>query len=118
MDENPSIVGLTIQWAGIVLVMVLSGLLTQSIRCRYLDYWTAGWSCLTLSLSAKLLGFILPIPSKSIFYGLYFLTGYAAGFLFVAGCRNFASGTTITSRAVLPRRQSRPVSRLTTLPSR
>jgi diguanylate cyclase (GGDEF)-like protein len=98
VDESSSIVGLTIQWAGIVLVMVLSGLLTQSIRRRYLDYWTAGWSCLTLSLSALLIAFILPVQAKAIFYGLYVFTEYAAGFLFVAGCRNLASGTMITSR--------------------
>jgi GGDEF domain-containing protein len=98
VDENSSIVGLTIQWAGIALVMVLTGLLTQSIRRRYLDYWTAGWSCLTLSLSALLIGFILPIRAKSIFFGLYFFTEYAACFFFVAGCRNLASGTIVTSR--------------------
>jgi len=89
-----SIVGLGIQWAGIFLVAILSVLLTRSIRRDFFDYWTLGWCCLALALSALLLAFCLPVNLK-VCYAIYCLGEYAFGYLFVCGCRNFASGVKI-----------------------
>jgi diguanylate cyclase (GGDEF)-like protein len=92
-----SIVGLGIQWAGIFLVAILSFLLTRSIRRDFFDYWTLGWGCLALGLSFLLIAFCLPVNPK-VCYAFYFLGEYAFGYLFLCGCRNFASGETIRGR--------------------
>jgi diguanylate cyclase (GGDEF)-like protein len=94
--EN-SIVGLAIQFAGIVLVAVLCFLLTRAIRRRFLYYWTIGWTCLAFALFALLIAFWIVGHSKTL-YTLYFFGEYAFGCLLVAGCRNHANGVQLTKR--------------------
>ena len=96
-DHEASVVGLTVQWGGIAIVTLLSFLMAQSVRRRFMDYWTLGWACLTLSLTSLLIALSLPVPPK-IFYTIYFAAGYAFAYLVVAGCRNHAHGARVARR--------------------
>src|SRR6185503_17398847 len=96
-SDNLSIIGLTIQCAGILLVTILSFFMTRSFRRAFLDYWTAGWIALSVALLSLSVAFRLPSLSK-LYYSIYFLGEYAFGYLFVAGCRNYASGAQLTRR--------------------
>jgi diguanylate cyclase (GGDEF)-like protein len=99
VNHEIGIVGLTVQWGGIAIVTILLFLMAQSLRRRYLEYWTLGWACLTLSLTSLLIAFGLPVPPKA-FYTVYFFGAYLFAYLFVAGCRNYAHGEELTpSRA-------------------
>jgi diguanylate cyclase (GGDEF)-like protein len=84
-------VGLAIQCVGILLITLLSFFMRSSIRTLSLKYWTAGWTCLSVSLTSLLIGFNMG-GSQKFFYTLYFFGEYAFGLLFVAGCRYSASG--------------------------
>ncbi|HEV3258167.1 MAG TPA: GGDEF domain-containing protein [Gemmataceae bacterium] len=96
-DHEASVVGLTVQWGGIAIVTLLSFLMAQSVRRRFVDYWTLGWACLSLSLTSLLIAVSLPEPPK-IFYMVYFFAEYAFAYLFVAGCRNHAHGAHVSRR--------------------
>jgi diguanylate cyclase (GGDEF)-like protein len=87
-----SIVGLAIQLLGIALVTMLSGLLTRSIQRPFLAYWTMAWVSLTISLSALLAAFVLTLDPRP-FLAIYFFAEYIFGYLLVAGCRNYATGS-------------------------
>jgi diguanylate cyclase (GGDEF)-like protein len=104
LETSTSIVSLALQWVGILSVTILSLLLTRSIRRVFLDYWTASWACLVLGLSALLAAFCLPLDHK-VCYSFYTFLEYAFGYLFLAGCRNYASDVKLTHRhwwAILP----------------
>ena len=94
MDSN---VGLAIQCVGIGLVTLLSFFMMRSIQGASQRYWTAAWSCLSLSLSSLIVGFHVP-AAKGIFYSLYFFGEYAFGYMFAAGCRHHATGARLTRR--------------------
>jgi diguanylate cyclase (GGDEF)-like protein len=83
-------IGLVIQWVGILVVGGLLLFLTQSIRRRFLDDWTAAWCCLIVALGALYLDF-RQAPPHHFFRAAYFLAEYAFGFLLVAGCRDLAA---------------------------
>jgi diguanylate cyclase (GGDEF)-like protein len=83
-------ISLVIQWVGILVVGGLLLFLTQSIRRRFLDDWTAAWCCLIVALGALYLDF-RQAPPHHFFRAGYFLAEYAFGFLLVAGCRDFAA---------------------------
>src|ERR1043165_779070 len=86
-----SVIGLTIQCAGIVLISSLSFFMTRSIRRAFLDYWTAAWVCMSAALVALSIAFRATTLAK-LYFALYFFGEYAFGFLFVAGCYNYATG--------------------------
>src|SRR5262249_49406158 len=92
-----SIIGLTIQCAGIFLVAILSYFMTRSIRRPSLDYWTAGWISLSISLLSLSIGFRIP-SLKNLYYPIYFFGEYLFGYLFVAGCRAYAGKPALTWR--------------------
>ena len=94
MDAN---VGLAIQCVGIGLVTLLSFFMMRSIQGASQRYWTAAWSCLSLSLSSLFVGFHVAWP-KGLFYSLYFFGEYAFGYMFMAGCRHHATGARLTRR--------------------
>ncbi|HKQ08301.1 MAG TPA: GGDEF domain-containing protein [Blastocatellia bacterium] len=92
MDGNSlSVIGLTIQCAGIVLITCLSFFMSRSIRRPFLDYWTSAWVCMSVALISLAVGFRTP-SLATIYFALYFLGEYAFGFLFIAGCHNYATG--------------------------
>lgn len=83
-------ISLVIQWVGVLVVGGLLLFLTQSIRRRFLDDWTAAWCCLIVALGALYLDF-RQAPPHHLFRAAYFLAEYAFGYLLVAGCRDFAA---------------------------
>jgi len=86
-------VSLVTQWVGILVVGGLLLFLTQSIRRRFLDDWTAAWCCLIVALGALYLDFRELSPPHHWLRAAYFLAEYGFGFLLVAGCRDFAAWT-------------------------
>lgn len=93
MESNDlqSIIGLNIQCAGILLITILSFFITRSIHRIYLNYWAAAWVCLSVALSSLSVAFAVSGWQK-LYFTIYFLGEYAFGYLFIAGCRNYASG--------------------------
>ena len=94
---NLSAVGLIIQCAGIVLITSLFVFMTRSIRRAFLDYWTAGWMCMSVALVSLAMS-SRPGSLVSLDYFIYFLGEYAFGFLFIAGCRNYGGGDKLGRR--------------------
>ncbi len=96
-DHEASMVALTIQWGGIAIVTILSFLMAQSVRRRFVDYWTLAWACMTGALTSLLIALSLPRPPL-LFYTGFFLGEYLFAFLFLAGCRGYAEGEYLTPR--------------------
>lgn len=94
MDSN---VGLAIQCVGILLITLLSIFMRSSIKSNALKYWTASWLSLSLSLLSLFIGFQFG-SQQTIFYSGYFFGEYLFGLLFIAGCRNQATGATLTKK--------------------
>jgi diguanylate cyclase (GGDEF)-like protein len=92
-----SIVGTTVQFSGTVLVTLLCGILLRTVRRRFLTYWAAGWCCMALALMGLLIGFTVP-HGRVIGHAVYCFAEYAAGFLWVAGCRCLAADYRLTRR--------------------
>jgi diguanylate cyclase (GGDEF)-like protein len=82
-----SIVGTAVQFSGTVLVTLLCGALLRTFRPRFLYYWSAGWCCMALALAGLLAAFALP-ALRPVAHPLYCFFEYAAGYLWIAGCRN------------------------------
>jgi len=96
-SDLQSVIGLTIQCAGIVLVTALSFFMTRSIRRSFLNYWTAAWASLAVALLSLTVAFRIPSLAW-IGFPVYFFCEYVFGFMFIAGCRNYASGERLTKR--------------------
>ncbi len=96
-SEVQTIIGLTIQCAGIFLVTILSFFVTRSIERKFLDYWTLAWGCLSIALSALLISFRVPFLQPFL-QPVYLLGEYVFGFMFIYGCRNYARGAVLTPR--------------------
>jgi diguanylate cyclase (GGDEF)-like protein len=96
-NPESSIVALTIQCVGIVLIATLTFLLSNSIKRRFLGYWAAGWACLAVALAVLLMSFRLPVPA-TVCYALYCLGEYAFGYLLIAGCRDYATGFALSRK--------------------
>jgi hypothetical protein len=88
---NLSVVGLTIQCAGIILITSLSFFMTRSMRRAFLDYWTSAWVCMSVALVSLSVAFRAPAHGN-LYFTLYYFGEYAFGFLFMAGCANYATG--------------------------
>ncbi|HVF90312.1 MAG TPA: GGDEF domain-containing protein [Blastocatellia bacterium] len=95
--EVQRIIGLTIQCAGIFLVTILSFFVTRSIERRFLEYWTVAWGCLSIALSALVISFRFPLL-HDLLQPVYLLGEYVFGFMFVYGCRNYATGALLAPR--------------------
>lgn len=88
-------VGLAIQCVGILLITLLSFFMRGSIRSVSLKYWTAAWTCLSVSLTCLYAGFHVG-GNQKFFYSIYFFGEYAFGLLFVAGCRYYVTGARLS----------------------
>jgi diguanylate cyclase (GGDEF)-like protein len=86
-----SVLGLSIQCVGILMVMSLSLFMTRSIKRSSLTYWTVAWVSLSISL-LSLSGAFQFHPIETCFYFIYYLGEYTFGFLFYLGCRNYSTG--------------------------
>jgi diguanylate cyclase (GGDEF)-like protein len=99
MTPEASVVGLLIQTTGIALVALLSSSLTRTISHRALWYWTLAWTALTLSLASLSLAFSFP-GIAGPFQIIYLVGKYAFCYLFIVGCRNYATGAVLSRRDV------------------
>src|SRR6185369_5849395 len=93
-DSN---VGLAIQCVGVLLITLLSIFMQSSIKSNALNYWTASWASLSLSLISLFIGFQVD-SRNSLFYSGYFFGEYVSGLLFVAGCRAQTTGATLNKK--------------------
>jgi len=99
-----SVVGTAIQFSGTVLVTILCGIMLRTVRRRFLYYWAVGWCALSLALSALLIGFAIENVGsfgqtwKWAFFSLYCFGEYAAGFMWIAGCRNMVTDYRLSPR--------------------
>ncbi len=94
MDSN---VGLAIQCVGVLLITLLSIFMRSSIKSNALNYWTASWASLSLSLISLFVGFQLD-SQQSLLYSGYFFGEYVFGLLFIAGCRAQTTGPTLSRK--------------------
>jgi len=94
MDSN---VGLAIQCVGVLLITLLSMFMRSSIKSNALNYWTASWASLSLSLIALFVGFQLD-SKQTVLYSCYFFGEYIFGLLFIAGCRAQTTGATLSRK--------------------
>src|ERR1700752_3144189 len=94
MDSN---VGLAIQCVGVLLITLLSIFMRSSIKSKALNYWTASWASLSLSLISLFVGFQLD-SHQTILFSCYFFGEYIFALLFIAGCRAQTTGATLTKK--------------------
>ena len=94
MDSN---VGLAIQCVGVLLITLLSIFMRSSIKSNALNYWTASWASLSLSLICLFIGFEVDSQQPLIHSG-YFFGEYVFGLLFIAGCRAQTTGAGLTRK--------------------
>lgn len=94
MESN---VGLAIQCVGVLLITLLSIFMRSSLKSNALRYWTASWASLSISLLTLFIGFHIT-SAQTAFVSIYFFGQYLFGLLFIAGCRNHATGATLTKR--------------------
>ena len=94
MDSN---VGLAIQCVGVLLITLLSIFMRSSIKSNALNYWTASWVSLSLSLISLFIAFQLD-SQPTLLYSFYFLGEYVFGLLFIAGCRAQMTGATLSKK--------------------
>jgi diguanylate cyclase (GGDEF)-like protein len=97
LDQEASLVGLTIQWGGVAIVTILSFLMGQSARRRFLEYWTLGWTFLMLGLTSLLLSQSLPFTPR-LLSSFFFFGEYAFAYLFLVGCWNLADDYRLDAR--------------------
>jgi diguanylate cyclase len=94
MEFNISITGSTIQCAGVFLMAMLCGFLRKFIPRTSLKYWFWAWLCLSFALAAISVAFRIP-AARYFLFPVYYLFEYVFGFLVFAGCRYFATKTTL-----------------------
>jgi diguanylate cyclase (GGDEF)-like protein len=95
MDSN---VGLAIQCVGVLLITLLSIFMRSSIKGKALNYWTASWASLSLSLVSLFAGFQFG-ARQTLLYSGYFLGEYLFGLLFIAGCRAQMTGASLSKKS-------------------
>lgn len=88
---------LIVQCVGVLLITILSILVARSVRRVFLDYWTVAWICLSLSLVSLAIS-TRAYAQEGFFLALYLFGEYAFGYLFIAGCRNYATGARLVRR--------------------
>jgi diguanylate cyclase (GGDEF)-like protein len=69
----------------------------SSIKSNALNYWTASWASLSVSLISLFVGFQLDSQEKLLYSG-YFFGEYIFGLLFIAGCRAQTTGATLSKK--------------------
>lgn len=88
---SPTLIGLVLQSAGVLMIAILCLTLRRTIRRPPLVPWTGAWIALFIALMALLLVFQVP-RFGIVGYPVYMLFEYAFGFLVFAGCREYATG--------------------------
>lgn len=89
--SSPTLVGLTLQSAGVLMIAVLCLTLLRTIRRAPLVPWTAAWIALFIALMVLLLAFRVPSLSHAL-HPAYMFFEYIFAFLVFAGCREYTGG--------------------------
>ena len=95
-----SVVGLIIQFAGILLIAILFVFLRRSLDSCALKYWKMAWLALAFALLSLCVTFHLQNFPK-LFLVPYYLGEYIFAFLLIVGCRNYIYGETLTLKSWL-----------------
>jgi diguanylate cyclase (GGDEF)-like protein len=98
--SNPSLVGLILQAAGVLMIAVLCLMLTRTIRRPPLVPWTAAWISLFIALSTLLFAFRVPALAF-VLHPVYMFFEYVFGYLVFAGSREYTTGRPL-GRSDLP----------------
>lgn len=89
--DSPSLVGLVLQSAGVLMIAVLCLTLLRTIRRAPLASWTAAWLALFVSLMTLLIAFEVR-DYAFLLHPVYMFFEYVFGYLVYAGCREYATG--------------------------
>lgn len=89
--DSPSLVGLVLQSAGVLMIAVLCLTLLRTIRRAPLATWTAAWLALFVSLMTLLVSFEMR-DYGYLLHPVYMFFEYVFGYLVYAGCREYATG--------------------------
>lgn len=92
---SPSLVGLTLQSAGVLMIAVLCLTLLRTIRRAPLVPWTTGWVALFVALLLLLMAFRVPSLGV-VLQPAYMFLEYVFGYLVFAGCREYTGGRPIS----------------------
>jgi diguanylate cyclase (GGDEF)-like protein len=92
--DDPSLVGLVLQSAGVLMIAVLCLMLTRTIRRPPLVPWTAAWIALFISLMTLLLAFRVP-RYAFVLHPVYMFYEYVFAYLVFAGSREYATGRAV-----------------------
>lgn len=92
--DDPSLVGLVLQSAGVLMIAVLCLMLTRTIRRPPLVPWTAAWIALFISLMTLLLAFRVP-RYGFVLHPVYMFFEYVFAYLVFAGSREYATGRAV-----------------------
>lgn len=98
--SNPSLVGLILQAAGVLMIAVLCLMLTRTIRRPPLVPWTAAWISLFIALSTLLCAFRVPTLAF-VLHPVYMFLEYVFAYLVFAGSREYTTGRPV-GRGDLP----------------
>ncbi len=88
---NPSLVGLALEAAGVLMIAVLCLTLLRTIRRAPLVPWAGAWIALFIALITLLVAFRVPRFSMAL-QPIYLFFEYLFAFLVLAGCREYATG--------------------------
>jgi len=94
---NPSIVGLALEAAAVLMIAIMCLTLLQNAPRSPLVAWTAAWITLFIALMTLLAAFQVESLSR-ILQPFYLFFEYAFGYLIIAGCREYATGTTLSPK--------------------
>lgn len=91
---SPTLMGLLLEAAGVMMIAILCLMLMRTIRRPPLVPWTAAWIALLISLTTLLMALQMPAAAP-VLLPIYIFFEYGFGYLVFAGCREYASGRPI-----------------------
>ena len=94
---NPSIVGLALEAAAVLMIASMCLTLLQTAPSEPLVAWTAAWAVLFVALMMLLVAFRVPALAHFV-QPFYLFFEYAFAYLLFAGCREYATGKRLSPR--------------------
>src|SRR6478672_7849140 len=94
---NPSIVGLALEAAAVLIIASMCFTLLQTAPRSPLMAWTAGWIALFIALIMLLAAFRIEAFAH-VLQPFYLFFEYAFGYLMFVGCREYATGNPLSAK--------------------
>ena len=94
---NPSIVGLALEAAAVLIIASMCFTLLQTAPRSPLMAWTAAWIALLIALMMLLAAFRIEALAH-VLQPFYLFFEYAFGYLMFAGCREYATGNPLSAK--------------------